>query len=81
MTTETVQRNEAAERLRHWFQADGTRALLDEALATERRLTVERIRVRLLGDHSASMLHFHFEKAWYDKSTLHRILDEVVDRP
>jgi len=39
--------NEAAERLRSRFWEDDEDSLLDEALAAERRATVERIRARV----------------------------------
>lgn len=49
LMTLTTPRNEAAERLRKHFKEVGIPVrLIDDALATERRLTVERIRQRFL---------------------------------
>ena len=72
MSTVT-EKNEAAERLRQWFQNPDTRSILDEALAAERRATVERIRAAALSKR----------KAWGAEglpSSLAAILDEEAAR-
>ena len=74
-------RNEAAERLREIFPAgggyaggnDNIRSLLDEALATERRNTVERIRERILAD-TGDFTGYPAE--WMRQRILRFILDE-----
>jgi hypothetical protein len=76
--TETTTRNEAAERLLaagYWEQNAAERfRLLDEALAAERRATVERIRERLLREVD--------DAVWAEATdrVFERILDEEAAR-
>lgn len=75
MTTQT--RNEAAERLRDTIGANSFAAeALDEALAAERRATVERIRTAYLGanvDDGPEMFNRGIDAA---SAALFAILDE-----